>query len=297
MSVAEEKLVKSGAGSTAADGRHETIVIEPAKGWQAINWRELNEYRDLLMLMARRDVYVLYKQTVLGFAWAILRPLFSMIIFTFIFGNLAQVSSDGAPYALFNYVALVPWTYFAAAVTASTASLVTNAHMLSKVYFPRLIFPLTPVLAKMVDFGIAFLFIGVLAIYFRYPPNANIVFLPIVIVLMMLTALGVGLWLSALAVLYRDVNHAMQFMVQLLMYAAPVVWPLSSLTRRFGEKVTLIYGLYPMVGVIEGFRAAFLGTVPMPWALIGVGFLSALVLTITGAFYFRRMENIFADVA
>ncbi len=297
MSVAEEKLVKSGAGTTAADIRHETIVIEPPKGWQAINWRELNEYRDLLMLMTRRDVNVLYKQTVLGFAWAILRPLFSMIIFTFIFGNLAQVSSDGAPYALFNYVALVPWTYFAAAVTASTASLVTNASMLSKVYFPRMIFPLTPVLAKMVDFGIAFLFIGVLAIYFRYPPNANIVFLPIVIVLMMLSALGIGLWLSALAVQYRDVNHAMQFMVQLLMYAAPVVWPLSALTSRFGVKITLIYGLYPMVGVIEGFRAAFLNNVAMPWALIGVGYLSALFLTITGAFYFRRMETIFADVA
>lgn len=273
------------------------IIIEPPKGWQPINWRELRQYRDLFYFLVLRDVKVLYKQTVLGFAWAIIRPVFSMIVFTLVFGNLAQVDSDGVPYAIFSYVALVPWTYFASATTESTNSLTKNAAMLTKVYFPRLVFPMTAVIAKLVDFAIAFTIIGVLMLVFQVSPTANVVYLPLFILLMMLTAAGIGLWLSSLAIQYRDIKHAMTFATQLLMYAAPVVWPLSSLTERYGETARLLYGIYPMAGVIEGFRAALLGTTDMPWDLLGIGTLSALLIFVSGVFYFKRMESVFADVA
>lgn len=275
---------------------HQTIIEAP-KGWQAINWRELWQYKDLFYFLVLRDIKVLYKQTILGFAWAIIRPVFSMIVFTIIFGNIAQVNSDGVPYALFSYVALVPWTYFAAALTGSTESLIGNSGMLTKVYFPRLVFPLAPVFAKLVDFAIAFIIIIVMMIGFQVVPTINILFLPLLILLMILTALGMGMWLAALAVQYRDVKHAMSFATQLLMYAAPVVWPVSALTERFGETARLIYGLYPMAGVIEGFRSALLNTTPMPWDLIGLGTVSAFIIALSGAFYFRRMEGVFADVA
>jgi lipopolysaccharide transport system permease protein len=272
-------------------------IIEPKKGWQLIDWRELRDYKDLFYFLVWRDIKVLYKQTVLGFTWAIIRPVFSMIIFTFIFGNLARVSSDGVPYAVFNYVALVPWTYFSTSMTASTMSLVGNTRMLTKIYFPRLVFPMTAVFAKLVDFAIAFLIIGVLMLWYRITPTLNVIFLPLLILLMMLTAAGIGMWLSALAIQYRDIKHAIQFVVQILMYAAPVVWPASLIKERFGETAYMLYGLYPMAGVIEGFRSALLGTNPMPWNLIGMGAIAALIIAISGAFYFRRMERIFADVA
>lgn len=275
---------------------HQTIIEAP-KGWQAINWRELWQYKDLFYFLVLRDIKVLYKQTILGFAWAIIRPVFSMVVFTIIFGNIAQVDSDGVPYALFSYVALVPWTYFAAALTGSTESLIGNSGMLTKVYFPRLVFPMAPVFAKLVDFAIAFLIIIVMMIWFGIAPTVNVLWLPVLMLLMILTASGMGMWLAALAVQYRDVKHAMSFATQLLMYAAPVVWPVSALTERFGETARLVYGLYPMAGVIEGFRSALLNTTPMPWDLIGLGTVSAVIIALSGAFYFRRMEGVFADVA
>ncbi|NOX63176.1 MAG: ABC transporter permease [Chloroflexi bacterium] len=277
--------------------RKDMLVIEPPKGWQPINFKELREYRDLFYYLVRRDVQVLYKQTVLGFAWAILRPFLSMILFTFVFGNVAQVSSDGVPYPVFSYVALVPWTYFSTALTTSSMSLVTNSNMLTKVYFPRLVFPLTPVLAKLVDFVIAFAFIPLLLLWFRIMPTRDVVFIPLLIIILMMTAAGAGMWLAALGIQYRDIKYATQFMTQLLMYAAPVVWSVTALTARLGETGRLIYGLYPLAGVIEGFRSALLGSVPMPWDLIAVGGASAFVLFVSGAFYFRRMEVAFADVA
>lgn len=273
------------------------IVITPPQGLPRIDWRELLAYRDLFYFMVRRDVQVLYRQTVLGLAWAFLRPFISMILFTFIFGRVARVSSDGIPYPLFSYAALVPWTYFATVMQTATMSLVTNSSMLTKVYFPRLVFPLTPVFSKLIDFLIALLFLPVFMVIYRVPPTPHVFFLPVLIVIMAATAAGLGMWLAALAVQYRDINHASQFLAQILMFAAPVVWPVSLLTSRFGEDVRLLYGLYPMVGVIEGFRAALLGTVPMPWDLIGVGALSATVLLLSGAYYFRHMERRFADVA
>ncbi len=277
--------------------KSEQIVIEPVSGWQLINWRELRDYRDLFRFLVDRDIKVLYKQTVLGFGWAILRPLLSMVIFTVIFGNLAQVDSDGVPYAIFSYVALVPWLYFSTALSASALSLVSNTDMLTKIYFPRLVFPMTPVVSKLVDFVISFAIVFVLMALFRIAPTARIVYIPLLVALMMLTAAGAGLWLSAMSVQYRDVKHAMPFLTQLLMYAAPVVWSAALIEERFGPTGRLLFGLYPMVGVIEGFRSALLNTGPMPWDMLAVGTASALVLFVSGLFYFRRMEAYFADVA
>lgn len=280
----------------AAPEKSHRIVIEPPKGRIRINWRELYAYRDLFTMMAKRDVQVLYRQTVLGLTWAILRPFISMILFTFIFGRVAKVSSDGLPYPLFSYTALVPWTYFSTTVLAATMSLVTNSPILSKVYFPRLILPLVPTASKFVDFALAFLFIPVFMFYYRIPPTANVVFLPLLVLIMALTSAGMGMLMSALAVQYRDINYASQFLMQILMYAAPVVWSTAALSERVSETALLLYGLYPMVGVIEGFRAALLGSTPMPWNLILIGGISSIVIFLLGAYYFRQMEARFADV-
>jgi lipopolysaccharide transport system permease protein len=268
------------------------IIIEPKKGWQLIDWKEFREYTDLFYFLVWRDIKVLYKQTVLGFTWAIIRPVVSMVIFSVIFGGLANMSSDGVPYPIFSFTALVPWTYFSSAMAASTQSLVGNSGLLTKVYFPRLVIPLTPVLAKLVDFTIAFSILGVMMFWFGIAPNWNVVFLPLLICLMMLTASGIGMWLSSLGIQYRDVMHASSFISQVLMYAAPVVWPVSLVPEQY----RLWYGLYPMAGVIEGFRASLLGTTPMPWDLMLMGTLSASLLAVSGALYFRRMERTFADV-
>lgn len=272
-------------------------IIEPRTGWQLIDWRELLRYKDLLYFMVRREVIVLYKQTILGFAWAIIRPVFSMIVFSIVFGGLANMPSDGVPYPVFSYVALVPWTYFSTAMTKSTQSLIGGAGIFTKVYFPRLIIPLTPVIAGLVDFIIALGVVGVLMAYFHIVPTWNILWLPLLVVIMIMTSAGIGMWLSALAIQYRDVRHAIQFMSQLLMYAAPVVWPVSLLSEKFGANIVMWYGFYPMAGVIEGFRSALIGTNPMPWDLIGMGTISGAFLLLTGALYFRRKERIFADVA
>lgn len=272
------------------------IIIEPQNGWQLIDWKETKEYKDLFYLLVLRDIKVLYKQTVLGFSWAIIRPVFSMIVFSVVFGGLAKVPSDGIPYPVFVYAALVPWTYFSTAMTFSTRSLISGAGIFTKVYFPRLIIPLTPVLSKLVDFGIAFIILFGLMAWYGITPTINIFWVPLLILLMMLTSSGIGMWLSAMAIQYRDIPQGIQFLSQLLMYAAPVVWPVSLISEKFGESAKLIYGLYPMAGVIEGFRSALLGHNPMPWDLIGMGTLTAIFLFITGALYFKRKERIFADV-
>ena len=277
--------------------KSEQIVIEPVNGWQFVDWRELRDYRDLFRFLVDRDIKVLYKQTVLGFGWAILRPLLSMVIFTVIFGNLARVDSDGVPYAIFNYVALVPWLYFSTARSASALSLVSNTDMLTKIYFPRLVFPMTPVVSKLVDFVISFVIIFVLMAVFRIALTSRVLYIPLLVALMMLTAAGTGLWLSAMSVQYRDVKHAIPFLTQILMYAAPVVWSAALIEERFGMIGRILFGLYPMVGVIEGFRSALLNTGPMPWDMLAVGTVSALAIFISGLFYFRRMEAFFADVA
>ena len=268
-------------------------TIEPRTGWQLIDWHELRQYKDLFYFLVWRDIKVLYKQTILGFAWAIIRPVLAMIVFSIVFGRLAQLPSDGVPYPIFSYAALLPWTYFSTAMTSSSQSLIINANMLTKIYFPRLVIPMTPVLAGLVDFGISSLVLAVLMVWYGIAPTWNVLFLPLLILLMILTASGIGMWLSALAIQYRDVRFATPFIAQLLMYAAPVVWPVSLVPEQF----RLLYGIYPIAGVIEGFRSTLLGTTPMPWDLVLTGILSAAIIALAGALYFRRMERIFADVA
>ena len=269
-----------------------THVIEPKSGWRAIDLGEIWEYRDLLYFLVWRDVKVRYAQSVLGIGWAVIQPVFYMVVFTVVFGRLVKVESDGAPYAVFSYVALVPWTYFANAVGESTGSLVANANMLSKVYFPRVIMPLSTVLAKLVDFAIAMTVLLGLLVWYRIVPTQWVVILPLLVFLAMLISAGLGLWLAALAVQYRDIRYGIAFAIQGMMYLCPVVYPVSLIPEQF----RLIYAINPMTGVIEGFRSALLGTTPMPWDLIGIGAVAALVVFVSGSFYFRRMERIFADV-
>lgn len=268
-------------------------VIEPRRGRQLLDVQELRRYRDLFAFLVWRDVRVLYAQTILGFAWAVLQPFFSMIVFTVVFGRLAAMPSDGLPYAVFSFAGLVPWTYFSNALTGASSSLLGSAGMISKVYFPRVIIPMTPVVAKLVDFAIALVILLGLMAWYRIWPTWQIVWLPLLVLLMMLTAGGMGMLLAALGIQYRDVRFAMGFLTQLLMYAAPVVWPASLIPPAYRP----FYGLYPMAGVIEGFRAALLGSVPMPWDLIGPGLVSATLLFAVGMLYFRQMERVFSDVA
>ena len=216
-----------------------------------------------------------------------------MIVFTIVFGNIAKINSDGVPYAIFSYTALVPWVYFSGALSSSSGSLLGASGMMTKVYFPRLVIPIAPVMSKLVDFGTAFVILLLMMAYFGFMPSIQIIYLPLLIILMMITASGMGMWLTAMAIQYRDINYAMSFFVQLLMYAAPVVYPASNVPEQF----RLIYGCFPMAGVIEGFRSILLQTNPMPWDLIGIGTLVSVVLFISGALYFRRMEKYFADVA
>ena len=269
-----------------------TTVFEAKSGWRFIDFHELWEYRDLFYFLVWRNIKVRYAQSVLGVGWAIIPPVFSMIVFTIVFGKLAKIGSEGVPYGIFCYAALVPWTYFSNALTQSGASLVGASGMISKVYFPRLIIPLSPVLDKLVDFGISLVLLVGLMVWFKIAPTIWVLTLPLLILLMMLTAAGLGMWLTALAVQYRDVNYGMKFAIQLLMYASPVVYPASLVPGQY----RLLFGINPMAGVIEGFRAAFLGTRPMPWDLIAVGSVVALVVAVSGTFYFRRTERIFADV-
>ncbi|PHR95886.1 MAG: phosphate ABC transporter permease [Blastopirellula sp.] len=278
-------------------------IIEPHSGWRLVDWKELTEYRDLFRFLVWREIKVRYAQSAIGIGWAVIQPVCSMIIFTIVFGKLAKIDSDGIPYAVFAFAAIVPWTYFSNAITDGANSLVQNADMIRKIYFPRMLLPLSAVVAKLVDFSIAMVLLAGLMAWYGMIPNLGILALPLLILLMILTASGVGLWLTAFAVQYRDVKHAMNFVVQLLMYAAPVVYPASLIPNTyplFGS-VTVnpqyFYALNPMVGVIEGMRSALLSSRPMPWDLIGIGLASSIVIAVTGLLYFRRKESIFADVA
>jgi lipopolysaccharide transport system permease protein len=266
-------------------------VIKPRSGWQAIDLKEIKEYRDLFFFLVWRDIKVLYAQTILGFSWAILQPVVQIVIFTIVFGKVAKVPTEGIPYVLFSSVAIIPWTYLSQAMTQSSQSLVQGQNMLGKIYFPRLIFPTTPVLARLVDFAISIFIILGLAFYYRVFPTWNLLLFPLLVALMALVALGVGMWLSAMAIRYRDIKHGMPFALRMLMYTAPVVYSASSIP----EKYRMIYSLNPIVAVIEGFRSCLLGT-PMPWRYILPGIVTAVILFISGALYFKRMERVFVDV-
>jgi lipopolysaccharide transport system permease protein len=283
----------SESSSTLPAGEPQITVIEPRPGWRLVDFRELVRYRDLLYFLTFRGIKVLYAQSAIGIGWAVLQPLCSMLVFTVVFGGFAGIESDGVPYAIFSFTALVPWTYFSNAMLDASNSLVNQAQMITKVYFPRVILPVSGVLAKLIDFCIAGVMLGVLMLWFQVVPTWNIIFLPLLILIMVMAAAGLGMWLTAIAVQYRDIKHALTFISQLLMYATPVVYSATIVPVKWQR----IYALNPMVGVIEGFRAALLGTRPMPWDWIAIGGLSASCLLVTGLMYFRRRERIFADVA
>ncbi|MEO6550710.1 MAG: ABC transporter permease [Ferruginibacter sp.] len=273
------------------------IIIEKKKGLASFSLKEFWQYKDLLYFMVLRDITVIYKQSVLGFAWALINPVVSMLIFTIVFGRLASVPSDGIPYPIFSYAGLIPWTYFANTLNASGTSLITNTNVFTKVYFPRIIIPLTPVLSKLADFSIGFVLLILMMFYYGFYPTPRLIILPLLILIMMMATAGLGGWLSALAIQYRDVKFGITFAVPLLMYAAPVVFPASLILQKFGHTAYLLYGLYPMTGVIEGFRAAVVPSKMIPWDLIGMSAIGATFFLIIGFMVFRRLESRFADVA
>ena len=275
-----------------ATTRPRHIRLAQSTGWVALQLRELWEYHELLFFLIWRDVKVRYKQTALGAAWAIIQPLFTMLVFTVFFGRLAKIPSDGLPYPIFAYAALVPWTFFANGLTQSADSLAGSANLLRKVYFPRLAIPIATVLAGVLDFTIAFAVLVVMMLWYGVYPTANIVWLPLLLLLALTTALGVGLWLSALNVQYRDVKYVVPFVVQFWMLATPIAYPSSMIS----EPWRTWYGLNPMSGVVEGFRWALLGTTDSPGSMIWVSAGVALTLLVGGAYYFRRMEKSFADL-
>jgi lipopolysaccharide transport system permease protein len=268
------------------------IRIQPTKGWLSLGLRELWHYRELLLFFVWRDIKVRYKQTVLGLLWAIIQPFFTMVIFSLFFGRLARVPSDDLPYPIFSYAALVPWTFFANAVTQASNSLVVGANMIKRIYFPRLTMPIATVLAGVVDFILAFAVLLGMMLYYKLAPTANILWLPLFLLLALITALGVGFWLSAMNVQFRDVRYAVPFLIQAWLFATPIAYP-SSLLPEFWRP---FYALNPMVGVVEGFRWALLGSETAPGLMVWVSALVAVTIFATGAFYFRRMEKTFADV-
>lgn len=268
------------------------VRLQPSKGWVPVKLNELWEYRELLFFMIWRDVKVRYKQTVMGMSWAVIQPFFTMVIFSLFFGRLAQVPSDGIPYPIFSYAALVPWGFFANGLTNSANSLVTNSNLLKKVYFPRLVLPISTVVGGVVDFVIAFVVLLFMMLYFGVMPTVNILWLPFFLLLALITSLGVGLWFSAMNVQFRDVRYAVPFLVQVWLFATPIAYPSSLLD----EPWKTLYGLNPMAGVVEGFRWALLGTDTAPGPMIIVSAVMAVLLLVSGLFYFRRMEKGFADL-
>jgi len=268
------------------------ITVKPSKGWVPLNLRDLWEYRELLYFLSWRDIKVRYKQTVLGAAWAVIQPFFTMVVFSLFFGKLAGVPSDGIPYPIFAYAALVPWHFFANGINQSANSLVGNANLIRKVYFPRLVVPISSVISGVVDFILAFAVLLGMMLFYDIYPTSNIIWLPFLMLLAFITSLGVGLWLSALNVQFRDVFYVVPFLIHFWLFATPIAYPSSLLS----EPWRTLFGINPMVGVVEGFRWALLDTDTTPGPIIIVSTLVALMLLVSGVFFFRRMEKTFADV-
>jgi lipopolysaccharide transport system permease protein len=268
------------------------VRIQASHGWVSLKFREIWEHRELIYFLAWRDVTIRYKQTIFGATWAIIQPFLTMVAFSLFFGQLAKIPSDGIPYPIFSYTALLPWNYFATALSKSSNSLVGSANLISKVYFPRLLLPIASVLPALLDFAIAFVVLLGMMVYYGIKPTPAILLLPVLLLVSVMCALGTGLWLSALNVEYRDVGYVVPFLTQLWMVATPVAYPSSLLE----EPWRTLYGLNPMVGVIEGFRWALLGTHP-PEVLLVLSASVSLLLLVSGAFYYRRAERTFADIA
>jgi len=268
------------------------LRIQATKGWTSLKIKELWEYRELLGIFVWRDLKVRYRQTVIGVLWAIIQPVLTMVLFSVFFGSLAKVPSDNFPYPIFSFAALVPWTFFSNSINLASNSIVNSAEMIKKIYFPRLTMPIASMLAGLVDFFLAFIILIGLMLYYGFLPNKNIIWFPFFLCLAMMTSLGVSLWLSAMNVQFRDVRYMIPFITQAWLYATPVAYPSSLLAEPWHT----FYGINPMVGVIEGFRWALLGTNVAPWSTVFVSFIVSLVILISGAYYFRRMEKMFADV-
>ena len=268
------------------------LRIRPSKGWVSLKLGELWQYRELVYFLIWRDIKVRYKQTALGATWAIIQPVMTMVVFSLFFGKLGKIPSDGVPYPIFAYAALVPWTFFANGLAQSSNSLVGSSNLITKVYFPRLAIPMGTVLSGLLDFMLAFIVLLVMMLFYGIAPTLNILWLPLFLLLAVVTSLGVGLWLSALNVEYRDVRYVVPFLTQFWMLATPIAYP-SSLLH---EPWRTIYALNPMVGVVEGFRWALLGARMAPGPVIAASSFAAVVLLVSGALYFRRMEKTFADV-
>jgi len=268
------------------------IIIKPQRGWIPLNISELWRYRELLYFFTWRDMKVRYKQTALGALWAIIQPFFTMVIFSLFFGRLAKMPSDGIPYPIFTYVALIPWTFFAYGLTQSSNSLIGNSNLITKVYFPRLMVPLSSVFSGLIDFAISFSVLIIMMFYYHLFPSIQILWLPAFLLLALITALGVGLWLSALNVKFRDIRYAIPFLTQFWLFATPVAYPASLLS----EPWKTIYGLNPMVGVVEGFRWILLNSTNPPGTLVLISTAVATLLLISGLYYFKRMEKSFADL-
>ena len=268
------------------------LEIRPPQGWSSLGLRELWEYRELLYFLVWRDVKVRYKQTALGAAWAVIQPVFMMVAFSLFFGKLGGIPSDGVPYPVFTFCALLPWQLFAHALTESSNSLVGNQNLLTKVYFPRLVVPISAVLGGLVDFAIAFVILLGMMAYFGIVPGVAVLTLPFFILLAVMTALGVGLWLSALNVQYRDVRYTIGFLIQFWLFATPVAYPSSLIPEGWRA----LYGLNPMAGVVEGFRWALLGKAAAPGPLLAVSVGVVVLIFVSGLYYFRRMEETFADL-
>jgi lipopolysaccharide transport system permease protein len=268
------------------------LRITPSAGWVSLKLHELWEYRELLYFLVWRDIKVRYKQTSLGVAWAIIQPFLTMVVFSVFFGRLAKIPSDGVPYPIFSFAALVPWTFFAHGLTHASNSLVGSANLIKKIYFPRLAVPISSVTSGIVDFVLAFTVLLGMMLYYDIVPTINVLWLPALLLLALLTSLGVGLWLSAMNVKFRDVRHVVPFLTQFWLFATPIAYPSSLLP----EPWRTLYGLNPMAGVVEGFRWALLGTHTAPGPIIIVSVLITLALLLGGAFYFRRLERTFADI-
>jgi lipopolysaccharide transport system permease protein len=268
------------------------LQIERSRGWVSLGWRELWNYRELIYFFIWRDIKVRYKQTVLGGLWAILQPFFTMVIFSVFFGRLAKVPSDSVPYPIFAFTALVPWQFFANGLTQSSTSLVSSSNLVAKIYFPRLALPISKVLSGVVDFLLAFAMLIGLLLYYGIKPTYHVLWLPFFFFMALTTSLGVSVWFSALHVQFRDVQHAIPFVVQAWLFATPVAYPSSLLS----EPWRTIYGINPMVGVVEGFRWALLGTATAPGPIVFVSFLVSFALLVSGTLYFRHLEKTFADI-
>ncbi|MFN2159903.1 MAG: ABC transporter permease [Anaerolineales bacterium] len=286
--------------SVSTDQQDEVIFLSPSSGWTSLKLLDIWRYRELVFFLIWRDIKVRYKQTALGAAWAIIQPFFTMVVFTIFFGNLAKVPSDGVPYPIFSFTGLLPWGLFTKALSDAGRSMIANRSMITKVYFPRLVIPLASVLSGLVDFGIGFVVLIGMILYYNFLPGSEtqviptiaVLTLPFFILLALITALGVGLWLSALNVIYRDINYIIPFLTQFWLFVTPIAYP-SSLVP---EQWRWLYALNPMTGVVEGFRWALLGVETAPGPMLAVSTTISILVLISGLFYFRRMERTFADM-